>query len=152
MDSDAIKAQEPIIGPLAYALYTFSVIFIGFTIMIAIIADAYEDAKNEDVKAGILHYVWNWVEKKFNIELDDDPDLAIQNLDRLDAILLKMDSFQAQLTRQAEIIEALTQQRPGISHHQRPASPTSKSQGQSRREPHEAGKEEAVLTMGDIHV
>jgi len=54
MDYETIAVNLPHVGPIIYSSYLFSVLFVGFTILISIIADSYEDAKNEPVKDGMI--------------------------------------------------------------------------------------------------
>lgn len=54
MDYNRIKQMSPTFGTTFYALYLFSAIFVGFTIVISIIADAYEECKDQCVREGFF--------------------------------------------------------------------------------------------------
>jgi len=54
MDPGPMFKTEPICGPLLYAAYIFAVLFTALTIVIAIISDAFEDAKKDHVPDGVV--------------------------------------------------------------------------------------------------
>ena len=41
-----VAAAQPVVGPVLYVAYVTTVLFVVFTILIAIISDAYEDSKH----------------------------------------------------------------------------------------------------------
>jgi len=54
MESTPITQTAPNLGPIMYALYLTIVVFVGFTILISIITDRYEEVKEVPVKAGFF--------------------------------------------------------------------------------------------------
>jgi len=65
LSADEISKHLPTLGPLFYSMYIFSVLFVGFTILIAMIADRYEAAKEEEhSKEGFVALGLHWMSHK----------------------------------------------------------------------------------------
>jgi len=69
LPSDVITLYYPFIGPIIYAMYLMCVLFVGFTILISIIADRYQAAIKIPTKEGLAILAYNqvtrWADKAF---------------------------------------------------------------------------------------
>eukprot|EP00658_Telonema_sp_P-2_P003289 TRINITY_DN11213_c0_g1_i1.p1 TRINITY_DN11213_c0_g1~~TRINITY_DN11213_c0_g1_i1.p1 ORF type:complete len:284 (+),score=82.00 TRINITY_DN11213_c0_g1_i1:95-946(+) len=54
IDADSISDVQPVIGPLIFSLFLTVVLFVAFTILIAIVSDAYDVAKERKPQKGLL--------------------------------------------------------------------------------------------------
>jgi len=67
IDAVELDRHSPGFGGLLYGSFLTIVLFTAFTIIIAIIADAYEDVKDEPVKGGVLHSSYHYVHNKLGL-------------------------------------------------------------------------------------
>jgi len=57
MEVGEISLALPTLGPLFYSIYLFSLVFVGFTILISIITDSYNKCKNAKLDPGLIGIV-----------------------------------------------------------------------------------------------
>merc|ERR1712086_592311 len=76
LDVDALITQRPIAGPAIYIVYTIFTVFIAFTILISIVSDSYENAKDRQPDPGLVTLVAGEAQAymKLKMQQDDDDD------------------------------------------------------------------------------
>eukprot|EP00656_Telonema_subtile_P038984 TRINITY_DN44132_c0_g2_i2.p1 TRINITY_DN44132_c0_g2~~TRINITY_DN44132_c0_g2_i2.p1 ORF type:complete len:790 (+),score=122.11 TRINITY_DN44132_c0_g2_i2:159-2528(+) len=74
MDGEAIKSAQPTIGPILFVLYYIMVLFVGFTILIAIITDSYESVKDRQPRSGVVVCMRRWAAAWFGSGASDATD------------------------------------------------------------------------------
>jgi len=72
MDSGPISNQLPVTGPIFYAFYLMTVLFVGFTILISIITDRYEAVKEIPVKRGGVAIIQDAIMGWLALDQEDD--------------------------------------------------------------------------------
>jgi hypothetical protein len=74
MDVDGLKLYSPIWGPLLYVIYVTVVLFVAFTILIAIVCESFSAIMDERPSDGVIINTINWFKSlgTSDTELDED--------------------------------------------------------------------------------
>jgi len=151
IDGSTLFTAAPVLGPLLYAAFLFVVLFVGFTILIAIISAAYERTKEHTVKDGLINTGYDYVMQNIPTKPAEEEDATAHSLQLLTQAMLeltdKMSVIDEKLSKLSELQGLPTNQMA-------PAGPKSKrvplSQLTRASRDSEAHVESEILTDASV--
>jgi hypothetical protein len=94
IDVDKMAQVQPIWGPVFYCLFVTATVFVAFTILIAIIADSYENVKENEPSEGVIVSIQRRLQGWLAMKTEDkdeqlDPMVAMQQkIDELHELII----------------------------------------------------------------
>ena len=117
MDSDIISRAMPILGPIFYAAYLFSLLFVGFTILISIISDSYIKHKSVPLKNGVMSILGRFFKDKIHTTKHEDEDLDESTDDDDDDLAVQNYKMRMEMKHMAAAVTLLTQKIESMDPH-----------------------------------
>lgn len=105
MQTASLFSANPVLGPVLFASYLFVVLFTAFTLIIALITDAYEKVKDNAVPKGACHHIAKQIFGQSLVGRDDN-----NNNNKEEDILAQILRMQQGLTEQLKLQQAQMQQ------------------------------------------
>eukprot|EP00656_Telonema_subtile_P000605 TRINITY_DN10274_c0_g1_i3.p1 TRINITY_DN10274_c0_g1~~TRINITY_DN10274_c0_g1_i3.p1 ORF type:complete len:430 (+),score=72.38 TRINITY_DN10274_c0_g1_i3:1010-2299(+) len=101
LNVDDMMSSQPIFGPMFYVIYVTVVLFVGFTILIAIISDSYESVKGEAPIEGLFANMMEASNKSGDDDCEVQPAGELEA--RLDRIEQSMSTIMALLQHKTNL-------------------------------------------------
>lgn len=105
MDSETMLTSNPTCGPLLFAAYVITVLFVGLTILIAIISDSYETTNHTPPPSeGVVIMLVEWLKRRSPGNNESVPELQINTPEV--HVRQRLDALRAQMAVMLETIKA----------------------------------------------